>query len=87
MLIVEKWGHSVDRMRLGASFPSGYWDSSTVVGEIFQPSQRVRVVRLWSFLDPFEHLVWVAISVAIVLTGLVYWVLEVRCHTVPCCPS
>lgn len=76
---MEKWGQSVDRMALGASFPMGFWDSSAILGEIFQPSQQKRVVQLWSFLQPFESTVWICIAIAIVLTGMVYWVLEVSC--------
>jgi hypothetical protein len=108
---MERWAHSIDRMAKGASFPLGWWDSSAVLGEIFltKSQQEKRVVRVWSFLEPFgkykrqqewkgvivlciistvmpvttlskELVVWLCIAVAIVLTGLVYWVLEVS-HT------
>jgi hypothetical protein len=74
---VEKWAQTVDRMAMGASFPTGFWDSSVVLAEIVQPHQQKRVVNLWSFLEPFESIVWISIVGAIFLTGMIYWVLEV----------
>jgi hypothetical protein len=50
---MERWAHSIDRMAAGAAFPLGFWDSSAVLGELFQPDQQKRVVQLWSFLQPF----------------------------------
>jgi hypothetical protein len=50
---MERWAHSIDRMAAGAAFPLGFWDSSAVLGELFQPNQQKRVVQLWSFLQPF----------------------------------
>jgi Ligand-gated ion channel len=73
---MEKWGQSLDRIAAGASFPLGFWDSSLILGEIFQPSQEKRVVNLWSFLEPFEYAVWIMIVVAVIFSGFVYWVLE-----------
>jgi hypothetical protein len=33
-------------------------------------------VNIWAFLDPFTYSVWLAITSFIVITGLVYWLLE-----------
>jgi hypothetical protein len=73
---VEKWGHSVGRMSRGISFPTGWYDSSIVFVEHFESNQSKHVVNIWAFLKPFDSTVWLTISGAIVITGLLYWLLE-----------
>jgi Ligand-gated ion channel len=73
-LSMEKWGRSLERVELGVSFPTGWWDSSIVMVERLHKQKRV--VNLWSFLSPFEASVWVTILSTIVVTGLLYWFLE-----------
>lgn len=74
---VEKWGRSLARQEMGIEFPTGWWDSSVILVESVPPGQATkRVVNLWSFLDPFDTNVWLAIVAAIVCTGLLHWMLE-----------
>lgn len=73
---MEKWGMSTQRMALGISFPTGWWDSSIVLAEQFDPSQKKREVDLWSFLKPFETSVWGMIVGTVVIAGLIYWFLD-----------
>jgi Ligand-gated ion channel len=74
---VEVWGKSLARQALGVSFPTGWYDSSaTFVEHIAESEQLKKVVNIWAFLDPFSYSVWLAIMAFIVVTGLVYWLLE-----------
>jgi hypothetical protein len=75
-IVVGIWGKSVDRISLGVSFPTGWYDISVVLVEHFEPSQSTNVVNIWAFLNPFTLSVWLAIVGFITLTGLVYWLLE-----------
>jgi hypothetical protein len=74
---VEVWGKSLARQALGVSFPAGWYDSSATFVEHIAESERVKkVVNIWAFLDPFTYSVWLSILAFIVITGLVYWLLE-----------
>ena len=73
---MAKWGHSVDRMALGVSFPAGFFDGSLVLGELYLPSQSTRKLDLWSFLEPFETVLWLMIIATVIFSGLAYWLIE-----------
>lgn len=73
---MEVWGHGNNRLAMGVSFPTGFFDHSLVLGELVTPSQVKRVVDLWSFLKPFGAKLWVTILATVVGTGLVYYMLE-----------
>lgn len=73
---MEKWGQSLDRMAAGASFPVGFFDSSLVLGEIYQPGRTTREVDLWSFLAPFGASLWFTIVATVLFSGMVYWLIE-----------
>ena len=61
-------------MRRGVAFPEGWYDSSLVMVERIDPDEQD--VNMWSFLTPFQTPVWIMIVVAIVATGIMYWMLE-----------
>jgi len=73
---MEKWAHTVDRLSEGVAFPVGFFDSSMVLGEVFEPSQNKPVVDLWSFLKPFEANLWGTIVATITFSGMLYWAIE-----------
>jgi Ligand-gated ion channel len=74
---VEVWGRSLPRISSGVSFPAGWYDSSATFAEHIKKSDQVKkVVNIWAFLAPFTYSVWIAILASILLTGIVYWVLE-----------
>ena len=73
---MEKWGHTKERLALGASFPQGWWDSSIVLGELRTGQATREVVNYWSFLEPFHYSVWALIVVTVIATGMTYWLLE-----------
>jgi Ligand-gated ion channel len=73
----EKWGRSLTRISSGVSFPTGWYDSSaTLVERLADSEQEKKIVNIWSFLKPFTYLVWLAILCYVVITGSVYWLLE-----------
>jgi Ligand-gated ion channel len=72
-----RWAHTLERLAIPVSFPLGWYDNSIVLGEIVQSSQRKRVVDLWSFLDPFHLTLWLGATLAVLVTGIVYWILEI----------
>jgi hypothetical protein len=74
---MERWSHTLERLAIPVSFPLGWYDNSIVLGEIVQSSQSKRVVDLWSFLDPFHLTLWLGATLAVVITGIVYWILEI----------
>ena len=71
---VDNWSKTVSRLRRGIAFPEGWYDSSLVLIERTDPNSED--VDMWSFLTPFQFSVWIMIGVAIVATGLMYWMLE-----------
>ena len=73
---MEKWGRSIGRLEKGISFPTGWWDSSVLLVESLPESAFKREFNLWSFLDPFQGKVWLAIIACIIFTGALHWILE-----------
>lgn len=71
---VDNWAKTVKRMRRGVAFPEGWYDSSLVIVERIDPSSQD--VDMWSFLTPFQSGVWIMLVVAILATGVLYWMLE-----------
>ena len=71
---VDNWSKTVSRLRRGIAFPEGWYDSSLILIERTDPNRED--VNMWSFLTPFQLGVWIMIGVAIVVTGLMYWMLE-----------
>ena len=82
-IAMERWAYTAERLNIPASFPLGWYDNSIILGELIQnSSQKKTVVDLWSFLDPFHQSLWWGVLLAIVVTGVVYWILEVwNIHT------
>lgn len=71
---VAEWSKSVPRMALGASFLEGWYDSSIIMVGI--PGDYDEKLDVWAFLYPFDAGVWTMIGVTILLSGLVYWGME-----------
>ena len=76
-LSMDYWARSVGRMAKGIAFPESFYDASIILVEHVDPNAQIKQsVDLWSFLNPFENLVWLAIGLSILFTGLTYWLLE-----------
>jgi hypothetical protein len=78
-IAADYWARSAERMALGVSFPTGWYDGSIIFATSSYAavggSGRDRGFVLWSFLLPFEPIVWVAIIGAILFTGATYFAL------------
>jgi Ligand-gated ion channel len=74
---MEAWSVTIDRLALPVSFPVEWYDNSIVLAEIVKPSaKKKRPFNALSFLDPFHLTVWLTLVCAIVITGFVYFLLE-----------
>jgi hypothetical protein len=75
---MERWAQTVERLAIPTSFPIAWYDNSVVLGELIQLSSQNKnhVFNVWSFLDPFELTVWLCLLCCIIITGMVYYVLE-----------
>jgi Ligand-gated ion channel len=77
-IAMERWAYTPERLNIPVSFPLGWYDNSILLGELIQKSSQSKtIVDLWSFLDPFHPSLWWGVVLAIVVTGIVYWILEV----------
>jgi len=78
-LAVSWWTKTSERVRMGIDFPDGWYDSSIIlVGkkELSSSSSFANDFEMFSFLDPFQWDLWLMIVITIILSGLIYWLLE-----------
>jgi Ligand-gated ion channel len=74
---MESWSVTVERLALPVSLPAEWYDNSIVLAEIMNPSsKKPKSFHVLSFLDPFHSLLWLTVICAIVITGFVYFMLE-----------
>ena len=66
-----EWDRSIDRMKLGIDFPTGFRDSSTILIALTTDDDEANF-HIFSFLQPFDWSVWLSIVITIIFTGLVY---------------
>jgi hypothetical protein len=68
------WTETIERMNRGVVFPEGWRDGSIIMVGI--ESANDSKLHVWSFLQPFDKGLWIMIAVTILVSGLVYYVLE-----------
>jgi len=64
-IAADYWGKGTARMARGISFPKGWYDGSVILAWSSAPSDGGGSKRFWSFLRPFDNLVWLGIVAAI----------------------
>ena len=69
-----KWDRTASRIANKIAFPIGWYDSSIILVQSVQDDGDS--LNIWSFLLPFEMGVWGLILAAIVVSGLLYFLLE-----------
>ena len=74
-LAAGKWDKTVSRMANEISFPYGWFDASMILVERTGGKQELPL-KIWSFLTPFDGMIWLMIAISVVFTGLLYWLLE-----------
>lgn len=66
-----EWDRTIERMKLGIDFPTGFTDTSTILIADNSDVDK-RTFNPFSFLQPFNIFVWLAIILTIALTAFVY---------------
>lgn len=74
-LAAGKWDRTVSRMADKISFPYGWFDASMILVERTGEKKDLPL-KIWSFLTPFDGMIWLMIAVSVIITGLLYWLLE-----------
>lgn len=74
-LAAGKWDRTVSRMKNEISFPYGWFDASVILVERL-PDAKSLPLNIWSFLTPFDAMIWLMIAISVITTGLLYWLLE-----------
>jgi len=65
-IAADYFGKSTARMALGISFPKGWYDGSVILSwSSAKQTAKSPYDKYWSFLKPFDGLVWLAIVAAI----------------------
>jgi len=65
-IAADYFGKSTARMALGISFPKGWYDGSVILAwSSAKQTAESPYDKYWSFLRPFDGLVWLAILIAI----------------------
>jgi Ligand-gated ion channel len=78
----EVWGHSIERISNGVSFPAGWYDSSIVFSQYLKPKDEQKVINIWAYLTPFSISLWFLLLLFLVVTGILYWAVEwLETHT------
>lgn len=70
-----EWAHSLERRKLGISFPAGWFDASIILVQSTH-QQSDSTFEFSSFLKPFANSVWIMIFAVFIFTGIVYSALE-----------
>jgi Ligand-gated ion channel len=73
-ITVYWFDNTLERLKLGCSFPEGYIDGSYIL--VGLSDEENQTLNLWGWLEPFHTYVWVMITVTIFLSGLIYQLLE-----------
>lgn len=71
---VSWWIETTDRIREGINFPFGWYDSSILM--ISKKTETNSSFEFLSFANPFTGELWLMIGITIVISGLVYCLLE-----------
>ena len=71
---VTAWDHTLERLKMGISFPSSFSDTSTVLIGI-DSKQETTSFDPFSFFKPFNWVVWLSTILTILCTAFIYrWV-------------
>eukprot|EP00980_Cylindrotheca_fusiformis_P021847 scaffold8682_cov122-Cylindrotheca_fusiformis.AAC.4 len=79
-LTVDWWARSLDRMNMGVAFLREWYDSSIIlIGNNdfeIEDDGVIQFSDFWNWLKPFDQEVWMTTLATIVVSGLVYQILE-----------
>jgi len=72
-------GSTLERLKLGLSFPEGFVDASCILAGVEEGGDDDgdgQTINMWGFLKPFDTGAWVVILATTILSGCIYQVLE-----------
>ncbi|CAB9527918.1 receptor ionotropic, NMDA 1 [Seminavis robusta] len=75
-LAVYSWDQSVERMELGVSFIEPFFDGSLILIDQKDPPVDTNAINLSNWTKPFEPAVWILIGLTILMSALVYQLIE-----------
>ncbi|CAB9511116.1 expressed unknown protein [Seminavis robusta] len=74
-IAVSSYDHSLERMERGASFTEAWYDGSLILVDQRDPPEPSNV-NLLNWAKPFELAVWAVIGMTIILSAVVYQLIE-----------
>jgi len=69
-----EWVHTQERRERGISFPTGWFDASTILVRYSEDDHFV--FDVYAFLKPFSMEVWGMIVGVFIVSGLLYWMID-----------
>lgn len=75
-LHIEWWAHNVERMNVGVAFLKEWYDASLILVAKEHVEEVSDEIRWWNWLRPYEARVWWATLFTILVSGIIYQVLE-----------
>ena len=73
-IAMGKWDRTTSRIANEISFPEGWYDASIIL--VHAEKEEDLSLNIWSFLLPFQPMVWFVIVISVVVSGLLYYFLE-----------
>jgi hypothetical protein len=72
------WVHSAERYKIGVTFPDGFVDSSYILVGFKEDDDggSSKKADFWTWLEPFDLDLWIAIFVTFIISGALYEVVE-----------
>jgi len=70
------WIHTIERLTLGVGFPEGFYDASFILVGLQAEDSDSSNRNLFNWLEPFEASVWWCILGTVIMSALIYMVLE-----------
>lgn len=75
-VLVGRWVKNLERLKAGVSFPEGYYDASYILVGVAKPPGDNTTIDLWQWLEPFDPYVWLCIVITIVVSGVLFQILD-----------
>lgn len=75
-LMVDWWGQNLERKKLGVAYLEGWFDSSLVLIGKGRGKEDKPKISFWNWLRPYDARVWLMTIFTVLLSGLVYQLLE-----------
>jgi hypothetical protein len=72
------WVSTIERLRVGIGFPEGFVDASFILVGTKKDHEHEssKKADFWTWLEPFDHYLWIAIAVTVLISGALYEIVE-----------